>query len=214
MCQLFALEAGAEEIRDQFRVNKVMVEISPRKQIEPTDNVPIIVGKQQERRLIESRWGLFPFWAKDSINADLDGVLSKEIFDRIIKKQRCIIPCTSVCKVEDDGKQKQSVSLTYKGSKLFGMAGLYEERVDPHGQIHRTCTIVTTAPGLGVSHHWKGLPVIITENELEEWLDPAMREKDRWQSRFAPLHAEHVSIKVEVEEPVKFTFQMLAGGRA
>ena len=40
-------------------------EISPRYNIAPTQNVPIVRLRDGERELSQVRWGFVPFWAKD-----------------------------------------------------------------------------------------------------------------------------------------------------
>jgi len=183
MKERIALTARLEDIRDRFEVNKVMSAFEPREDIAPTEEMPIIVGKRQERRLVESRWGLFPFWARDAIHADLQGVLTKPIFDRIVKKQRCIIPGNAVCSVWEEGKETRSTRATLRNQTLFGMAGLYEERLDSNGNAYRTFTVVTSSPNGHHSPDWGGMPLVLGEAEWDDWLDPSNRDKTLWENR-------------------------------
>ena len=207
MNETFALTAGLEEIREQFEINKVIAVHQPRGRIEPTDDVPIIVGRRRERMLVESRWGLFPFWAKDSVHADLRGVLSKPIFDRIVKKQRCVVPGTALTRrMQDDGKVKRQARLTVKDRALFGMAGIYEERIDPRGAVHRSFTIVTTSPEGEAGAYFSGVPLFLEPDVQEAWLDPSLRDKTLWKNRFEPLGADRLRLTVETTEPAPLFF--------
>ncbi|EXX87712.1 hypothetical protein BG53_03550 [Paenibacillus darwinianus] len=207
MNESFALTAGLEEIRDHFEINKVIAVHEPRSRIEPTEDVPIIVGRKRERMLVESRWGLFPFWAKDSVHADLSGVLSKPIFDRIVKKQRCVVPGTALTRrMQDDGKVKRQALLTVKDRALFGMAGIYEERIDPRGGLHRSFTIVTTAPAGEAGAYFSGVPLFLEPETREAWLDPSLRDKTLWQNRLGPIGADRLKLVLETTEPAPLFF--------
>lgn len=196
-----ALTARLDEIRDRFDVVKVTVPYEPRQAILPTEQVPIIVGRRRERQLIDSRWGLFPFWAKDSVHADWSGVLHKPVFDRLLKKQRCIVPGTALkAVVEDGGKTSRTVSMTVKDSGLFAMAGLYEERVDPRGAVHRSCTIVTT--GSYQAADGLTMPLLLNAEEQEAWLDPDTRDKSVWQSRLRPSEEDRWVVRIEQQLPI------------
>jgi putative SOS response-associated peptidase YedK len=202
MRERIALTARLEDIRDRFDVNKVMSVYEPREAIAPTEDMPIIVGRRQERKLVESRWGLFPFWAKDAIHADLQGVLTKQIFDRIVKKQRCIIPGNAVCSVWEEGKETHSTRATVRNQTLFGMAGLYEERIDSNGQTYRTFTVVTTAPNRNDASNWDGMPLVLGEEHWDEWLDPSIRDKSYWENRLHTARSEDWDMTLTAERPV------------
>jgi putative SOS response-associated peptidase YedK len=171
MCDRFSITADIVELREHFQVNKVMASYALRYNISPTHDITIVIGKSQERKLVDSRWGLFPFWAKDSVNADFESVQSKPVFERILKKQRCIIPCSGFYGFRPEGKTVRPYRFVLKETNLFGMAGLYEERVDPRGRLHRSCTIVTTVPNRLVADYSSRMPVILENDEMDRWLD-------------------------------------------
>src|SRR5690606_22410289 len=183
MKERIALTARLEDIRDRFDVNKVMAAFEPRENIAPTEDMPIVVGRRQERKLVESRWGLFPFWARDAIHADLQGVLTKPVFDRIVKKQRCIIPGNAVCSVWEEGKETRTTRATLRDQTLFGMAGLYEERLDSSGNAYHTFTVVTASPNGQATPHWGGMPLVLGDAEWDDWLDSSNRDKSAWEAR-------------------------------
>ncbi|GGG14916.1 SOS response-associated peptidase [Paenibacillus abyssi] len=177
MCERFSLTVDSAQLQEQFDINKVMCDYNQRYNISPTQSVPVIVGGRRERKLVDARWGLFPFWAKDSVNADFDSVSGKKIFDRILKKQRCVIPCSGFYGWRTEGKVSYAVRIVLRDQQVFAMAGLYEERVDPRGALHRSCTIVTTMPNRVVSDYHDRMPVILDEQERENWLNPEITDK-------------------------------------
>jgi putative SOS response-associated peptidase YedK len=91
LCEQFSLTAELTEIMDSFQINKT---------IEPYKQCPSITAKGQnyavitlhrERCLKLFRWGLMPFWAKDSLTTDRDYVFEKRAFHRISTKNRCVM---------------------------------------------------------------------------------------------------------------------------
>lgn len=64
----------------------------------PTQEIPVIVQQEGERRIKKRHWGLVPFWAKDisigsrMINARVETVTSKPAFRAALKQRRCLIP--------------------------------------------------------------------------------------------------------------------------
>ena len=182
--ELFALEGSLEEIRDRFGVVKVEAYYEPREEIEPTDSVPIIVGRRRERRLLDARWGLFPFWAKDSVHADLHGLTGKPEFGRLIRKQRCIVPGTALATLTEDGRFRRIVRLAPREGGVFGMAGLYEEFRSPSGRLHRAFTIVTVDGRGELGSLRARMPLLLGEDGAELWLDPGRKMDGAWPDIF------------------------------
>ena len=58
------------------------------------------LDKEGARQAVKLRWGLIPFWAKDTkiayktINARAETVAEKPAFREAFKKRRCIIPAS------------------------------------------------------------------------------------------------------------------------
>ncbi|MBJ6361577.1 SOS response-associated peptidase [Paenibacillus sp. GCM10012307] len=177
MCDRFSLHARPEELQEKYQVQQMEAVFRPRYNIAPTQSIPIIVQREGQRQLVEARWGLFPFWAKDSINADFGSVSNKKIFERIIKRQRCLIPSSGFYGWRTEGKEKQAFHIVMKDQKVFAMAGLYETRMDPRGQLQRSCTIITAMANTIVSSYHNRMPAIMDEEEQERWLDPHMTDR-------------------------------------
>lgn len=71
MIERFSLTADIGDIVEMFQVRKVIYGHTNRFNVAPTQTVSIVMNDRfDQRTLQESRWGLFPFWAKDAINAD------------------------------------------------------------------------------------------------------------------------------------------------
>jgi len=194
MCERFTLDADVSELVEQFRIDKVL-SYRKREEITPVNTVFAIVSKDRERLLDEFRWGLMPFWASDAICADGDSIAEKPVYDRMIRKQRCVIPCSGFFgKTQEDGKAKAKAKgkaseepcFTKEEGKSFGLAGLYEIWVSPSGEEFRACTMLTYPDRRDASG--QRMPVVLRESDVEKWLDPSFNDKDRVQSLIAPVN--------------------------
>ncbi len=177
MCDRFSLTAPSKQLQEKYRIAALHADYKPRYNISPTQSIPIIIHSEGERQLVEARWGLFPYWARDSVNADFGSISGKKIFDRIVKRQRCLIPCSGFYGWRTEGKEQQAFHIVMREQQVFAMAGLYEMRVDPRGKLHRSCTIVTAMANPVVSSYHHRMPAIMDDEEQTSWLDPAMTDR-------------------------------------
>lgn len=189
MCERFSLTADIAELQHTFGLTQILTPYQRRYNIAPLQQIPIVIGSRHERKLVDSRWGLFPYWAPDSVNADFDSVSGKKIFERILKRQRCIIPCSGFYSTRTEGKDSRSVRIVLREKAVFGMAGLYETRVDPRGVKHRTFTVITTTPNRIVSEYTERMPVILEREDMELWLDAEATDPTLWSTRIYPYAA-------------------------
>mgnify|MGYP000962468867 CR=1 FL=1 len=170
--ETFELTGSLDEIRERFGVVRVEADYESRDRLEPTDPVPIVVGRRRERKLVDARWGLFPFWAKDAVHADLHRLPVKPTFDRLIRRQRCVVPGTALVTFAADGRFLRIVRLMPREGGVFGMAGLYEEFVSASGRLHRAFTIVTAGRRGLPGAERNCMPLLLGEDEADRWLDP------------------------------------------
>ena len=70
MVQALSVTAEASELTDCFRIDQVLSYRSNRQEINTHDTVSIILEHKDNRIMDEYRWGLVPFWAKDSFRMD------------------------------------------------------------------------------------------------------------------------------------------------
>jgi putative SOS response-associated peptidase YedK len=126
------------------------------------------------------KWGLIPFWAKDSkiayktINARGETVASKPSFRASFKKKRCLI-------VADGFYEWKRLSKTNKiphhiqlaDGKPFAMAGLWARWTDPNtADDVLSCSIVTIGPNALMDDIHDRMPVILDKADWDAWLSP------------------------------------------
>jgi putative SOS response-associated peptidase YedK len=122
------------------------------------------------------RWGLIPSWAKDSkigvqyINARAETISDKPSFREALHKRRCLVPADGFWEWETIGKKKIPWKFARPDRDEFCMAGLWEVWNSPEG-ILETFTIITTSPNELVRSVHDRMPVILSEDEGEVWLE-------------------------------------------
>jgi putative SOS response-associated peptidase YedK len=163
---------------------------APRYNIAPTQPVPIIRQnpKEPRRELSLARWGLIPWWAKDSsgaaamINARSETAATKPAFRDALKLRRCLIPADGFYEWKRNGKDKQPYCFEVNEGQLFAFAGIWETWKDASRKTKtmtiETCSILTTTPNAVTSTVHDRMPVILEPRNYDLWLDPGMTKMD------------------------------------
>jgi putative SOS response-associated peptidase YedK len=187
MCHSISMLADVNEIMKQFRIDRLLSYNSNRYEVRPTESVSaVMMNKKGERLLDEFRWGLMPFWAKDAVRGDRDSIFTNVVFERIVKKQRCIIPCSGFYVSVTEGKETQWIKFKMR-SGTFGIAGLYDVWRAPSGEEElRTCMMLMTEANSLVSPYHGKMPAILDQDQVEMWLQPEMRDSRLLRSILRP----------------------------
>ena len=192
MCGRFVASRPVEEIARLLEVDEVEVPselVAPRWNVAPQAMVLAVTEPAHDpglRRLSAFRWGLVPWWAKDSsigaraFNAKSETVRDKPMFRSAIDKQRCIIPADAFYEWApaargDPIRRKRPWCFRASGSGLLLFGGLWEQWRPREAQSAPpllTCTILTTDANELVAQVHDRMPVLIAEEDLEEWLSP------------------------------------------
>ena len=150
MCGRFALYRSLEEIKEAFSIQQVNLELEPSYNVAPTQDVAVVVQREEGNTLEKMRWGLIPFWAKDPsigsrmINARSETVHEKNSFKRPLKSQRCLIIADGFFEWQKTWQSKVPMFIQLKSKRPFGFAGLYDVWKSPEGEAITSCTIITT----------------------------------------------------------------------
>jgi putative SOS response-associated peptidase YedK len=128
------------------------------------------------------RWGLVPFWAKDSsigsrlINARVETLSAKPAFKAALKHRRCLIPANGFYEWQGRAGQKQPYYLCLPSGEPFAFAGLYEvweDREAPAGAgPYKSCVSITMDASDSVKDIHHRMPLILKPEAYDAWLDP------------------------------------------
>ena len=99
MCGRFSLQTPEAQIRKAFNLQVTeQLGLSPRYNIAPSQDTPIIRSAEDGQELILAKWGLIPHWSKEpktkysTINARIETVAEKPTYRTPLRSQRCLIP--------------------------------------------------------------------------------------------------------------------------
>ncbi|WHY22626.1 SOS response-associated peptidase [Bacillus halotolerans] len=199
MCGRFTLFSEFDDIIEQFNIDQFLPEgeYHPSYNVAPSQNILTIINDGSNNRLGKLRWGLIPPWAKDEkigykmINARAETLSEKPSFRKPLVSKRCIIPADSFYEWKRlDPKTKIPMRIKLKSSNLFAFAGLYEKWNTPQGNPLYTCTIITTKPNELMENIHDRMPVILTDENEKEWLNPKNTDPDYLQSLLQPYDAD------------------------
>jgi putative SOS response-associated peptidase YedK len=88
------------------------------------------------------------------------------------RKRRCLIAADGFYEWKKTGaKTKQPYYMRLKDDRPFGIAGHWERR----GELE-SCTILTTSPNELCATVHDRMPVILSPNDYDRWLDPAITD--------------------------------------
>jgi putative SOS response-associated peptidase YedK len=190
MCGRFTLRSKVNQLLQEFAAEaQSEFDFAPRYNICPTNDIPV-VRQNDKRELVKMRWGFIPSWAKEigfaPINAVSEKVSVSAMFRSAIKKRRCLVPADGFYEWQKTGKKVKGDApwLFEVGGKPFAFAGIWERWSELE-----SCAILTTGPNelMAPIHH--RLPVILSPNDYEAWLDPMMNDPAKLTYLYEPFPA-------------------------
>ncbi|WP_416672825.1 SOS response-associated peptidase [Egbenema bharatensis] len=185
MCGRFTLTQSGETIARMFDLEEVPT-IPPRYNIAPTQPIAVIrsstpPGTQQpEREFTYLTWGLVPSWAKDPgigarmINARAETVAEKPSFRAAFKRRRCLILADGFYEWQRSPEGKQPYYFHLNHHEPFAFGGLWEHWENGNGDVIESCTILTTTANDVLTPVHDRMPVILSPDGYDLWLDPTV----------------------------------------
>ena len=187
MCGRYASSGSAAELVSWFEVDEPPEQaLAPSWNVAPTQQVHVVLQREDRRHLQVVRWGLVPSWARDRkgaarlINARRETVADKPAFRSAYRRRRCLVPADGYYewqpRAEPGGPRKQPWFLTARDGGPLAMAGLYEVWRAPDDTPLWTCTVVTTqaADEHGAIHD--RTPLLVPRQAWGRWLDPGLAD--------------------------------------
>ncbi|SFS76941.1 SOS response-associated peptidase [Marininema halotolerans] len=201
MCGRFTLTAGLREIVERFQVEEHENQAHlPRYNIAPTQEVPVILMAEGQRKLTSMRWGLIPRWAKDPsignrlINARSESLTQKPAFRRSFQRYRCLVPADSFYEWKRVDGGKQPIRIMLANEELFAFAGLWDRWDNERGESYQSFTIITTRANEKVKEVHERMPVILHLAEEAAWLDPDWGDPELLSPFLEPYEAEAMTL--------------------
>ena len=166
--------------------------------VPPTETIRMVVDRDGERRLAAARWGFQPFWtenAADGAPALLDQCPRR---DRrrlagvrpALRSTRCVIPADAFYEWDRSARPRQPYAIgPASDGEMLALAGIWSRS----RALGVTAAILTTRPNELVSPIHNRMPVILSRDLIDAWLDPSAA-LDELEPMLAPAPEESLRI--------------------
>ena len=194
MCGRFVVAAAGRDLVEMFDVDLAADELPPPSfNVAPTDRVPVVLDTiprgadpddEPVRRLEGARWGLVPPWAKDAkvgataFAARIESAAEDSHFANAVKRRRAVLPATGYYEWKATGETRTPHFIHPPDGELLVFAGLYEwwrdpaEADDSPRKWLLSASILTRASAGALAGIHDRMPVFLSPELLDEWLDP------------------------------------------
>lgn len=233
MCGRFTLTTPTDELAEYFRILEggmpsARGRLVPRYNIAPTQPVACVRQALSERELVEMRWGLIPYWAKDPaignrmINARAESVAEKPAYKEAFRQRRCLVVADGFYEWQKQEGGKQPHYIYLKDHRPFAFAGLWERWKPRDNQLEKiagpdkpevpltgdgrveSCAFLTTRPNELLEPIHDRMPLILPEQHWEAWLDPELDDIEALEELLVPYPAAEMAahpVSTHVNKP-------------
>jgi len=154
----------------------------PHYNLSPGMYLPLVL-QGDERELYALHWGLIPFWAKSRqigykmINARIETILSKSAFKRPVTNQRAVLFINGFYEWKQNHGEKQPYRIYSEEEENMALACIHDRWDSGHDQIIHSFSILTQAAAPPISGLHDRMPVFLSREQQQTWLDPGMEAK-------------------------------------
>jgi putative SOS response-associated peptidase YedK len=192
MCGRYTLRARPETIAREFDLPEVP-RLEPRFNIAPDQAVAVVRFDPSEnaRRLDLLTWGLIPSWADDPgigdrlINARAETVADKPAFRHPFRTRRCLVVADGFYEWQRQDGWKRPFFVHRRDDRPFAFAGLWEHWEKETEPIY-SCTLLTTDANELLAPLHERMPVILSPEDYDLWLDPSLHDPRALESLLVP----------------------------
>lgn len=175
MCGRYLLNVDVEEILKHYGLvrdwytNNWTTKWTP--EVFPSNTVPVVINRNV-KALVPMKWGFSAPNGKGLIiNSRGETVDSRPMFRRAFRQKRCLVPANAFFEWRKAGKFSTKFQIRMKQLSLFSLAGIYEDFTDKEGNAYNAFSILTTAPNPLVSRIHDRMPVILSREHEDIWLE-------------------------------------------
>ena len=202
MCGRFAQTKELTILISRFHFIIEDLELRKRYNIAPGQDAAVIVFEKNARRLKMMRWGLIPFFTKESpssgrmINARSETLGQKPSFRNCLKNKRCLVPADGYYEWKKIPGETTKIPLFFslKNGAPFAFAGLWDSWENPEGVLLNSFTIITTTANEKGRQIHDRMPVILSPKDEDLWLEPSMKNTEKLISVLKPYPAKDMEL--------------------
>lgn len=199
MCGRYGFSVkDAKQVYKRFDVVNELPDLRSRFNLAPGQMNPVITS-HSPNQIQYMFWGLIPHFAHDenykytTINAKAETVDKLPSFKESLRYKRCLIPATGFYEPDKSFNPTVWHYFQLKSQELFAFAGIYDIWEDRKtGKKIYSYTIITTVPNDVVAPIHHRMPVILSKEDEEEWLNPDNIEPEHLLPLLKPYPAEEM----------------------
>ncbi|MDV7339255.1 SOS response-associated peptidase family protein [Terasakiella sp. A23] len=166
MCSNFEAAIASRLLQETYAPSVIPKTTTPKTNIRPTDEVLIIKPGNQAELMT---WGFQTTWSTQPlINARAETLFEKPTY-RTSLENRCLVPASAWFEWRKHHNQKFKNRISIEGQNMFAMAAIW--------QNDRFCILTQQADAQIEQVHHR-MPVIISSDKQEYWLDTSVQTKD------------------------------------
>lgn len=196
-----------DELRFRYMNEKPVrvPKLKPNFNLSPSEDALVLKVQDGNKEFAFHRWGLIPHWAKDEkigykmINARADTITEKPSYRNAFKSRRCIVPLSGFIEWKRDGETKRPFRIGLKDKPIMSVAAIWEA----WGELH-SFSIITTEANPFMERIHDRMPVILAEEDEDQWLDSECKEPEKLTALLKPCPSqwlEAVEISTLVNSP-------------
>lgn len=187
MCGRYSLRTPLDDLAEIFGADVAMEDPGPRYNIAPTDRVPVVRPEAGGRRIVGLRWGLVPSWSRGPsdmpliINARSESLESKPAFRDLLAAHRCAVIADGFYEWRTEYGVRQPYFIRRRDGAPLAFAALWDrwDRTE-------SCAIATTDANQLLLPLHDRMPVVLSPEDLDPWLDETEREFERVRAVLRP----------------------------
>ena len=147
--------------------------LEPRFNIAPTVQAPFAMDADGVRKLTFGRWGIWQPWMEgkrlSTFNARAEGLKNSRLYAPLLAGGRCLVPAMGFYEWTGPKGNHQPHFIRHPSEPLLVFAGLWASAMKD-GEPVTSFTIVTCPANEQVEPVHDRMPVILSENQREEWM--------------------------------------------
>ena len=178
MCGRFTLTTSWEDLKRAFPEFEFIFENTTPVSYNIAPSQKVLVASAFKPEIVQRFiWGLVPTWSKDDsfahklINARGETVFTKSSYKKAIRQRRCLIFTSGFFEWKKEENTKQPYFIKLKSKDPFTFGGIWEAWKQPDGAERKTFSIITTPANLTLSTVHNRMPLIVSKNQYQLWLD-------------------------------------------
>jgi putative SOS response-associated peptidase YedK len=199
MCGRFTMTTADASLLEQQlglpmgSVEHAWPDFRPRYNIAPTDPHFVVRLRGEEWEPLGATWGLLNPWAKDNkragsqINAKAETLDESRAFREAFQKRRCLVPADGFFEWTGPKTARQPIWYHRPDRGIFLFAGLYDWwKPSKDADWQATFTIITTEPNRLIRPIHDRMPVILSGEAADRWLDPEEHDPETLKAVLRP----------------------------